>query len=71
LHAARLLGVTPPPEIPFEEAGLSGMAASFYAECKRVSNGRAKAALCWRPAYPTYREGLAAILSAETGAVSP
>lgn len=62
-HAAKLLGMDPPPDIPFEEAGLSPMAASFYAECKRVSNARTKAALGWRPQYPTYREGLAAILA--------
>jgi nucleoside-diphosphate-sugar epimerase len=36
----------------------------FYAESKRVSNARAKAELGWRPAYPSYREGLAAILAA-------
>lgn len=70
-HAATLLGIDPPPEVPFETAGLSPMAASFYAECKRVSNARAKAALGWRPAYPTYREGLAAILGAETGKIFP
>jgi nucleoside-diphosphate-sugar epimerase len=69
-HAAELLGLAPPPEVPFETAGLSPMAASFYAECKRVSNARAKAALGWRPRYPTYREGLEAILAAETGAPS-
>ena len=70
-YAAELLGMTPPPEIPFEAADLSPMAASFYAECKRVSNARAKAALGWAPAYPTYREGLAAILAAETGKIFP
>ena len=57
----------PPPEVPFEAAGLSPMAKSFYAECKRVSNARAKAALGWRPLYPTYREGLRAVLAAEDG----
>lgn len=67
-HAARLLGIDPPPEVPFDAAGLSPMARSFYAECKRVSNARAKAALGWRPLYPTYREGLAAVLAAETSA---
>ena len=66
-EAARLLGVPVPPEVDFEAAGLSEMGRSFYAECKRVSNARAKAALGWRPAYATYREGLAAILAAETG----
>lgn len=65
-HAACLLGVDPPPEVEFDDADLSPMARSFYAECKRVSNARAKAALGWRPAYPTYRDGLSAILKAET-----
>ncbi len=62
-HAAGLLGMEPPPEIPLAEAGLSTAALRFYAESKRVSNARAKAELGWRPAYPTYREGLAAILA--------
>ena len=61
-HAARLLGIEPPPEIPLAEAGLSPAALRFYAESKRVSNALAKAELGWRPQYPTYREGLAAIL---------
>lgn len=65
--AADLLQMTPPPEVPYEAAGLSPMAKSFYAECKRVSNARAKAALGWRPLYPTYREGLRAVLAAEDG----
>lgn len=63
--AARLLGLPVPPEVAIEEAGLSEMALSFYAECKRVANARAKAALGWRPVYPTYREGLSAILQVE------
>jgi nucleoside-diphosphate-sugar epimerase len=64
-YAAGLLGLSPPPEVRLEDAALSPMAASFYAECKRVSNARAKAALGWRPQYPTYREGLSAVLAAE------
>jgi nucleoside-diphosphate-sugar epimerase len=64
-YAARLLGIAPPPEIPLAEAGLSAAAQRFYAESKRVSNARAKAELAWRPMYPTYREGLAAVLAAE------
>jgi len=70
-YAAELLGRPAPPEIPFEAADLSPMAASFYAECKRVSNARAKAALRWRPAYPTYKEGLRAILAAESAKIFP
>jgi hypothetical protein len=63
--AAKLLKIPAPPEVAFTEAGLSPAAQRFYAECKRVSNARAKAALDWRPRYPTYREGLAACLAAE------
>ena len=64
-HAARLLGMDPPPEIALADTGLPAAALRFYAESKRVSNARAKAELGWRPQYPTYREGLAAILAAE------
>jgi dTDP-4-dehydrorhamnose reductase len=63
-HAAELLGMPAPPEIPFERADLSPMARSFYAESKRVSNRRIKAELGVRLAYPTYRAGLASILAA-------
>lgn len=63
-YAADLLGVAPPPEVSLEDAALTPAAMRFYAESKRVSNARAKAELGWRPAYPTYREGLAAILKA-------
>ena len=64
-YAAGLLGMAPPPEVSLEDAGLSPVAMRFYGESKRVSNARAKAELGWRPAYPTYREGLAAILATE------
>lgn len=37
-YAASLMGVEPPPEIPFADAELSPMARSFYGENKRVSN---------------------------------
>ncbi len=63
-YAARLLGMEPPPEVSLQDADLSPAAMRFYAESKRVSNARAKAELGWRPAYATYREGLAAILNA-------
>lgn len=62
--ACELLGVAPPPEEPFETAVLSDMARSFYADNKRIRNDRMKAALGVSLAYPTYREGLAAILAA-------
>jgi nucleoside-diphosphate-sugar epimerase len=64
VHAAGLLGVAPPPAVAFEDAGLSPAAQRFYAECKRVSNAKAKAVFGWRPQFATYREGLADCLAA-------
>jgi nucleoside-diphosphate-sugar epimerase len=64
-HAATLLGIPVPPEVPFAEADLSPMAASFYAESKRVDNRRIKEDLGLRLRYPDYRTGLAAIHAAE------
>jgi nucleoside-diphosphate-sugar epimerase len=64
-YAATLLGVPPPPEAAYDAEAMSPASRRFYAESKRVSNARAKAALGWRPAFVSYREGLAAILAAE------
>lgn len=58
-YAAELLKLTPPPEIAFDPAVLRPMAASFYAENRRVSNALVKRELGYRFRYPTYREGLA------------
>jgi nucleoside-diphosphate-sugar epimerase len=66
-YAAELLGVEPPPEIAFENAKLSPMAASFYGESKRVRNTLIKRALGFAPAFPSYREGLKALLDAGDG----
>jgi hypothetical protein len=69
-EAARLLGLPLPPEVPFAQAvaTMSPMARSFWAENRKVSSAVTKAALkiAWR--YPSYREGLAATLAAETAA---
>jgi nucleoside-diphosphate-sugar epimerase len=65
-HAAALMGISAPPEIPFERAPLSPMGKSFYAENRRVSNRRLAEDLGVTLAYPSYREGLTAIL-ADTG----
>ena len=62
--AAGLLGMEPPQEAAFEEADLSPMARSFYAESKRVSNRRLRDVLGVRLAHPDYRSGLRAILAA-------
>ena len=66
-HAAGLLGLPVPPAVPFEEAQLSDMAASFYAESKRVRNDRIKRELGVELTYPTYKEGLQALLDAGAG----
>ena len=60
--AAELLGIAPPPETPFETAELSPMARSFYADNRRVRNERIKDELGVRLAFPTYREGLRALV---------
>ena len=64
-HAAELLGLPVPPAIPYEEAELTPMARSFYAESKRVSNQRIKEELRVTLRYPNYHVGLAKLLSAE------
>ena len=61
--ACRRLGVVPPPLQSLDEAGLSPMGRGFYAENRRVANGKLKRAANWQPRYPTYREGLAALVS--------
>jgi nucleoside-diphosphate-sugar epimerase len=58
--ACDLLGVAAPPEVPFEEAELSAMAKSFYADNKRVRNDRIKQELGVELRYPSYRDGLKA-----------
>ncbi|ATE67070.1 NAD(P)-dependent oxidoreductase [Rhizorhabdus dicambivorans] len=60
--ACELLGIAPPPLVPLEEAGLSPAARAFYAENRRVANGKAKRLLGWAPRYPDYRAGLRALL---------
>ena len=61
-HACRLLGLPLPPLESLEEANLSEMARGFYMENRRVANGKARRVLGWSPRYPTYVEGLAALL---------
>jgi hypothetical protein len=58
-YAAALLGVASPPLVSLDT--LSPMARGFYAENRRVANGKAKRVLGWRPRYPDYRAGLRAV----------
>jgi nucleoside-diphosphate-sugar epimerase len=69
VEAASLLGMTAPAEVAFEDAlsAMTPMARSFWAENRKVSNEKTKAALGIEWLYPTYREGLRAILAQECG----
>ena len=62
-YAAKLLGAPMPPAIPFEEAALSPMAKSFYAESKKVVSGRLEE-LGITLKHPTYKDGLEALHNA-------
>lgn len=61
-YACQLLGIEPPPLIPYSEANLTPMAASFYADNKRVKNEKIKEELGIQLLYPNYRVGLKACL---------
>lgn len=65
VEAAHLLGIDPPEPIPFDPASMNSMSASFWSESRRVSNQKIKTELGITLKYPTYREGLRAILQAE------
>jgi len=61
--AAELLQVPPPPEVPFAQAELTPMARSFYADNKRIRNARLRQDLGVSLKFPTYRDGLRAVLA--------
>jgi hypothetical protein len=65
--AAELLGVEPPPEVPFEESGLSPMGRSFYGECKRVGNMKLKGELFVKLLHPNFRVALRALAAGGDG----
>lgn len=65
--ACKLLGLAPPPTIPYAEAEktMSRMALSFWQDNRLVDNSRIKTELGVVLRHPTYREGLRACLQAE------
>jgi len=63
--AARLMGIEPPPEVPYDEAEFSPLARSFWGESKQVGNARLRS-LIGDLAYPTYREGLTQLWKTDT-----
>jgi nucleoside-diphosphate-sugar epimerase len=60
--AAHMLGIEPEPLVPLDQAALSPMGRAFYAECRRVANGRMKRQLGYSLKYPDYHAGLRACL---------
>ena len=63
--ACEMLGLTPPPLIPYEEADMAPITRSFYADNKRIKNDRIKNELGVTLKYPTYIEGLQRCLEQE------
>ena len=61
--AAARMGLPLPPETDLSDPSVSEAMRGFYLDSKRVSNARAKAELGWRPAFPTWREGLESLLA--------
>ncbi|KKB08357.1 hypothetical protein VE26_15340 [Devosia chinhatensis] len=64
-HAAGLIGLPVPPDMPFETAEMTPMQRSFYRDNKRVSNRAIKQALGIEMLFPNYRAGLAQVLENE------
>ncbi|MBL4767371.1 MAG: SDR family oxidoreductase [Rhodobacteraceae bacterium] len=69
-YAAELLGLPVPPAVAFEDAELTPMARSFYAESKKVHNSRIKDELGVTLKYSTYKDVLQAMLASEKDYVS-
>lgn len=68
-YGAALLRAPLPPMQSLAEANLSPAALAFYAENRRVANGRAKRLLGWKPRHADYRSGLIACLGAKKSAL--
>ncbi|MEY2928243.1 MAG: hypothetical protein RL367_2720 [Pseudomonadota bacterium] len=60
-RACALLNLPVPPLKSLAQANLSPAALGFYAENRRVANGKAKRVLGWQPRYPVYADGLGAL----------
>lgn len=64
-YACNMLGLTPPPLMPYDEADLAPITRSFYADNKRIKNDKIKTELGVTLKYPTFEEGLEGCLKAE------
>jgi nucleoside-diphosphate-sugar epimerase len=65
VHAAGLLGIEPPPEVPFDDPSLPPFVRGMYSYCHRVRNDKIKAELGIVLRHPDILQGLIA-LSAQT-----
>lgn len=65
--AARLLGLEPSPLQSLESAQMSPMGRAFYAECRRVANGKMTRDLRYELRYPDYKRGLLACIQGNVG----
>lgn len=65
-YAAQLSDREKPPLVSLEDANLSDMARSFYAENKRIRNDRLKQDLGYKFLYPNWREGLKALAASSS-----
>jgi hypothetical protein len=65
-YACEILGITPPPLLPYDEADMAPIARSFYKDNKRVLNNRIKQELGVQLKYPDYKAGIDACLAAES-----
>ena len=65
-QAALRLSLPVPPLVPLEQAEMSPMARSFYAESKRVKNSRVKAELGLDLRYPHFESALEDLIEHET-----
>ena len=63
LGVAEMLGLPPPPQVSFADAGLPPGAAGFYAENRRLRNDRLLALQGFRLQYPDWRAGYRAIIA--------
>ena len=62
LYACELLGVEPPPLLPYDKVDLAPITQSFYTDNKRVRNDKIKNDLGVRLMYEDYKKGLEACL---------
>jgi 2-alkyl-3-oxoalkanoate reductase len=73
---ARMLGAKPPRRVPVWLGKLAAgeVGVSMMTKMRGASNAKAKRELGWEPAYPSYRDGFAAMLAAQRyvpGATTP